>query len=157
MRFATDASLGKLGRLLRAAGFDTHCEHESGASDFWRTIAPDRIVLTRTRRIQTRLKGRRLIFVMSNDPAAQLRQVIGTLNIGPADVAPFCRCLCCNTPIRRMDRQAARGRVPDYVWQVQTDFHTCDRCKRIYWAGSHHERMCRRFDMFFKHKDAIYP
>jgi uncharacterized protein len=157
MRFATDASLGKLGRLLRAAGFDTRCEHQSTEPDFWRCIEPERIVLTRTRRIAKRLMGHPMVFIRPNDPVHQLNQVVAVLAIDRADLRPFTRCLACNTPIRAIDRQQAYGQVPMYVWNCQSTFHTCDSCKRIYWAGSHHERICRRFEVIFKHKDSIIP
>ena len=157
MRFATDASLGKLGRLLRAAGFDTRCEHQSGGMDFWQKLDPDRIVLTRTRRIHSELGGRRLVFIRHNAPLDQLLQVAATIPIVKAHLRPFSRCIACNTPTRRVARDQVYGQVPPYVWNSHTTFHTCDSCKRIYWAGSHRERICRRFEMIFKQKDSITP
>lgn len=157
MRFATDASLGKLGRLLRAAGFDTQCAHQSKAADFWGRIEPDRIALTRTHGIQKRLAGHPLVFIDHNDPVAQLRQVATRLAIDASELRPFSRCLVCNIPIRPVDRQQVSGRVPFYVWHCQHRFFTCDSCKRIYWAGSHHQRVRRRFDLIFKRKDNFTP
>ncbi len=141
MRFAADATLGKLGRHLRAAGFDTRCQHQCRQADFWATIDTGRIILTRSTVLVQRFQDRHLIFIRDNDPLRQMIQVVRELGIGPGDGKPFSRCLACNRVIDPMDRQAAIGRVPAYVWQRHSRFHSCARCRRVYWAGSHHDRM----------------
>ncbi|NNL40953.1 MAG: hypothetical protein HKO79_00505, partial [Desulfobacterales bacterium] len=29
---------------------------------------------------------------------------------------------------------------PDYVWENQNSFKTCNKCEKIYWQGSHTKR-----------------
>lgn len=152
MRFATDATLGKLGRELRAAGFDTRCQHEHRREDFFETIDARRVILTRTKAVERRFEGRRLVFIRDNDPLQQLIQVVRALNVKPAHLKPFSRCLVCNQATVPIGRDAVKGRVPDYVWQRHRTFHACRQCRRIYWAGSHHERMCKRLDAIFQQK-----
>jgi uncharacterized protein with PIN domain len=36
------------------------------------------------------------------------------------------------------------GRLPPQVLETQDDFRTCDVCGRVYWKGSHWERMSER-------------
>jgi uncharacterized protein with PIN domain len=57
MRFATDATLGKLGRQLRAAGFDTLCQHQSGVVTFLVRLTVQRIILTRTTAVRNELSA----------------------------------------------------------------------------------------------------
>ena len=152
MRFATDATLGKLGRQLRAAGFDTRCQHENHRADFFETMDSRRVILTRTKVIERRFQGRLLVFIRDNDPLQQMVQVVHELNIEPDQLRPFSRCLVCNTPTTPVDRDAVIERVPEYVWQRQSNFHHCDQCRRVYWAGSHHDRLCERLDAIFQHK-----
>jgi uncharacterized protein with PIN domain len=153
MRFATDATLGKLGRHLRAAGFDTVCQHERGTHIFFNALETDRIILTRTVKVQVRYKHRPLLFIRDNDPIEQMIQVFKDLNIGPADINPFSRCLICNLEITPIEKQYLQGKVPVFIWQHHQKFYICNSCKRIYWSGSHHRRLTQRFETLFKIKD----
>lgn len=155
LRFATDASLGKLGRHLRAAGFDTRCEHQSRKTKFWNAIGMDRIVLTRATAVRKRCANRGHLFIRDNDPWRQMRQVVRELKIDAADLKPFSRCLDCNRRIRAVERLTIRCCVPDYVWQRHTSFQACDHCRRIYWPGSHHQRMGRRLANLFSAEGKI--
>jgi uncharacterized protein with PIN domain len=154
MRFATDATLGKLGRYLRVAGFDTLCQHQSRHGDvFWSTLDDQRVILTRTRALASRLRQRHLIFVRDNDPLKQVRQVIADVGITQDDLKPLSRCLDCNTTIRQVDKWSVKGRVPAYVWHHQQSLNICGQCQRIYWPGSHHDRMCSRLTAIFNNSE----
>ena len=153
MRFATDNTVGKLGRYLRSAGFDTLCQHQSRDRDFFDTIDGERIILTRTTLLMCRLERRPLVFIRANDPLQQMKQVVRALNLAWGEVHPFSRCLACNDVIHQVDREAVTGRVPAYVWQQHHTIHTCGRCGRVYWAGSHHDRMRKRLAAIFQQKD----
>jgi len=148
-RFAADAALGKLGRHLRAAGFDTCLAPQSAQDDFWQTLDPKRIVLTRTMKLWQRFKDRKSVFIRENDPWRQFLQVVRELKIQADELDPFSRCLACNCRLRDVDRQTVKGRVPDYVWQHHARFRTCDRCRRLYWSGSHPARMEERMAAIF--------
>ncbi|MBC2713096.1 MAG: hypothetical protein HGJ94_19530 [Desulfosarcina sp.] len=156
MRFATDTTLGKLGRHLRAAGFDTLCQHQCRRGDFFDTVEADRVILTRTTAVKVRFKSRPLVFIRNNDPFQQMMQVVRELGIGQSDLRPFSRCLECNMVISQVGRDAVRGRVPDYVWQRHQTFHACGKCRRIYWAGSHHDRMCNRLAAIPRQKEKTH-
>ena len=149
MRFATDSTLGKLGRHLRAAGFDTVCQHQCRQGGFFHTIDPARIILTRTGAVRQLFKERRLVFISDNDPWQQLRQVVRDLSIRRTDTKPFSRCLQCNREVRPIDKMAVVPLVPAFVWQCHQTFHQCEQCGRIYWAGSHHDRLDQRLAAIF--------
>ncbi len=153
MRFAVDATLGKLGRHLRSAGFDTLCQHQSRDEDFFDTIDGERVILTRTRLLKLRFNSRPLVFIRDNDPFQQMKQVVRACDLRWRDAKLFSRCLACNEKLLRVDREAVAGLVPAYVWHRHDTFHACGRCDRIYWAGSHHDRMCRRLSAIFQDED----
>ena len=155
MRFAADATVGRLGRHLRAAGFDTVCQHQSRHGNFFDAIDLERIILTRSMHLKLRFKSRPLVFLRDNDPFQQMIQVVRELNLGWCDVNPFSRCLACNDYIIEVPREAVAGRVPVYVWQCHHRFQACGKCGRIYWAGSHHDRMCKRLAGIFEQKDDL--
>jgi uncharacterized protein with PIN domain len=38
-------------------------------------------------------------------------------------------------------REEARPAVPPYVYETRAEFRICPLCSRIYWPGTHRERM----------------
>jgi uncharacterized protein with PIN domain len=140
IRFTAEMTLGKLAKWLRILGFDTICAVNVTGEKLI-DKARDRILLTRTKRIRNMKIEKECIFITSNHPFEQLREVILMKGIAKEDIRPFSRCIRCNTSIRRVEKNAAvRGKVPDYIWETQDTFHTCSHCRRIYWSGSHIQR-----------------
>ena len=141
LRFAADAHLGGLARLLRMAGFDTIYRNDID-DDAIEALALDdgRIALTRDREL---LKRRGVDFgchVRALRPDGQLREV--ALRYGLAERArPFTLCLHCNALLRAVAKDDVRERLPPAVRATQDDFRTCDACGRVYWRGTHWQRM----------------
>ena len=139
-RFAAEKTLGRLTKWLRLLGFDTLYEFELSDKKFIETLENDRILLTRTRRIQKLFAFRKLIFVESNHLTQQLEQIFRELDIAAAQIRPFSRCLQCNTSIVIVAKDSVWGRVPDYIFEIHDRFQKCPECDRIYWPGSHTRR-----------------
>jgi len=143
MRFVADAMLGRLARWLRALGYDT-LYSASFADGYLARIATaeQRILLTRDREL-TRRKGLKAILIESDHIEEQLRQLFQALPLG-ITYSPFGRCLKCNAELRLEDRHNLYASVPPYVWQTQEQFRRCPVCGRIYWRGTHWQRMLER-------------
>jgi len=139
-RFAAEKTLGRLTKWLRLLGFDTLYEFELSGKEFIEILENDRILLTRTRRIQKQFASRKLIFVESDHLAQQLKQVFRELDIKAAQTRPFSRCLQCNALIVIVEKASVLGRVPDYIFETHDRFQKCPECDRIYWPGSHTRR-----------------
>ncbi len=54
---------------------------------------------------------------------------------------PFSRCLECNDELVPLDRTRVRDKVPPYVLESKDSFNGCPSCGRVYWEGTHSERM----------------
>ena len=142
--FIADSHLGALARLLRMAGFDTLYDNHYHDSDIQAIATGEgRIVLTRDRELLKRRAIGHGCYVHALEPAAQLREVARRFGLARA-AKPFSLCLHCNAPLRSVDKDAVRGRVPDMAWSRHERFNTCDICRRIYWAGTHWQRMRKR-------------
>jgi uncharacterized protein len=137
MRFALDSSLGKLAKWLRILGFDSVYVPGKPKESFLFYGTEDRILLTRTRQIQARNPGHRLLFICFNNPRDQLQQVISELKLEFSDIKPFSRCIRCNLSLQKLSRDQVRTLVPDYVYETQVEFRKCPGCGRIYWPGTH--------------------
>ena len=81
------------------------------------------------------------VVVEANDPRDQLREVVQKLSLDAKEEKFFCRCLLCNEELRPLRKEEAEGRVPDFILQAYKLFHACPRCRRVYWPGTHSERM----------------
>jgi uncharacterized protein with PIN domain len=148
-RFTAERTLGKLAKWLRILGFDTYYAPDVSEK---KLINADkkRILLTRTQRIRDMNISKKCIFIASNDPFEQLREVIQALGITQKDIRPFSRCIRCNSLIRQVQKDSVRKMVPDYVWETHDTFRMCVLCRRIYWPGSHTRRSLDIVKRFLK-------
>ncbi|WP_322016095.1 Mut7-C RNAse domain-containing protein [Paraburkholderia sp. J12] len=140
-RFVADAHLGGLAQLLRLAGFDTLYDNHYPDDEIEALAATEhRIVLTRDRELLKRRTITHGCYVRTLKPQAQLREIFERLDLA-ASARPFRLCLTCNVPLHAIERGAARERVPPGVFERQSRFVTCDVCQRVFWEGSHWQRM----------------
>ncbi len=147
--FAVEKTLGKLSKWLRILGFDTLYEQDFPNSFVFDLADSSRILLTRTHSVGKKKSSPNLIFITSDNPFEQLKEVIKTLALDERNIRPFSRCLRCNLSIETIDKDAVRNSVPDYIWETQNSFRCCPKCRKIYWAGSHIKRsMCLIKDLF---------
>lgn len=141
-RFVADAHLGGLARLLRMAGFDTLYDNAYPDDEIERIAREQgRVLLTRDRELLKRRSVGLGCYLHALEPAAQLRELFGRLRLGP-DMRAFSLCLHCNLPLRPVARAEVLDRLPPRVAEVHDEFTTCEQCRRVYWKGSHHARMC---------------
>ena len=153
VRFLVDANLTKLASLLRMCGLDATDAgmlRAGGADDEdARLVAAacreQRIILTRDRRLLERKAVTHGCFVRSQDPDQQLLFVLRRFHLDAA-VRPFSRCMRCNEPLQPVAKAAVLQRLPPMVRVQQQSFSRCPRCRRLYWPGSHWQRMRRRLD-----------
>jgi uncharacterized protein with PIN domain len=152
-KFATDGTLGKLNKWLRILGFDT-CEYSAGADGPVPAPVEDRLLLTRMRKRYEWQRDQRCLSIRSNDPMEQLREVVRALDLSQNDIAPFSRCILCNTAIEPVAKGSIRNAVPEYVWSTRDRFCQCLGCQKVYWAGSHTARSLERVKDLFERRTA---
>ncbi|CAM2194742.1 Mut7-C RNAse domain-containing protein [Paraburkholderia sp. A1RI_3L] len=140
-RFIADAHLGGLAQLLRLAGFDTLYDNGFPDDEIEALAASEnRIVLTRDRELLKRRTITHGCYVRALKPKDQLREVFDRLDLA-ASAHPFRLCLTCNAPLRRIAKHEVGERAPPGVLARHTQFVTCDVCRRVFWEGTHWQRM----------------
>jgi len=140
-RFIADAMLGRLARWLRTLGFDT--AYDDAISDrelVRRAFEEQRYILTRDRRLPEQWRMTNCLVLGSDAPVDQLREVVAHLGLEPSDRL-FTRCRICNTELVPASSEEVEARVPATVRERHTAFVRCPECGRVYWEGSHTERM----------------
>jgi len=109
----------------------------SGMAAYRVARAQGRVFLTRSNRLRS-LPG--VVFIESTNPSEQVAQVKKL--VGPvAQERPANRCLECNAVLEKISREQARPAIPFYIYQIHHDFSRCPKCGRVYWPGTHVQRM----------------
>jgi hypothetical protein len=140
-RFVADAHLGGLAHLLRMMGFDTLYDNGYRDDAVVEIAARDaRIVLTRDRELLKRRDVTHGCYVRALRPADQLREIFSRLDLAHS-ARPFTRCLACNVALRDVDKAQVLARLPPSVRERHDRFSACDGCGRVFWEGSHWQRM----------------
>jgi uncharacterized protein with PIN domain len=150
IKFVADCNVGKLARWLRMLGYDTlyfHNIEDGRLMDI--ALREGRVVLTKDTEMRKRAlvtKGQvQLLLLEEDDPKKQLRRVIKTLSLG-ASAQKFTRCLECNESLAPRTRDEVQDLVPAHVHRTQTDYMQCPSCDRVYWRGTHWERMTEELE-----------
>jgi len=134
-RFVADVMLGKLGRWLRALGYDTLYFRDATDSRLLGiALRERRQLLTRDAALAARA-GATGLLVRSEALDAQLREVAEACRL--TSRAPLSRCLECNGTLRPREPAEVRDRVPPYTLATQPGFWECEGCSRVFWAGTH--------------------
>jgi uncharacterized protein with PIN domain len=137
-KLIADAMLGRLAKWLRLIGFDViyknNIQDEEVLSS---SISEKRIILTRDKKLFQKAKSKNIpcIFINSVSIEEQLKQVFEVL--GVESILPLKRCANCNCLLKHIEKKDVEGLVPDYIFDTETDFNICEKCKKIYWHGSH--------------------
>jgi uncharacterized protein with PIN domain len=139
--FVADTHLGRLAAYLRMLGFDTlyrndYDDHQLAA------IAEEenRVLLTRDRGL---LKHKRVVYGYCLRPVEPQEQVVAVLRryqLAPY-VQPWRRCTHCNGRLNPVAKQAVYDLLEPKTRLYYDDFQQCDTCSRVYWQGSHFDRM----------------
>jgi hypothetical protein len=140
-RFILDVHLGKLAYHLRMLGFDTLYRNDYDDAELL-TISTNerRVLLTKDRELLEDPAVTRGYCVRGKDPREQLLEVMRRFDLFES-IHPFIRCLICNSLLEPVSKEAVLHRLPEKVRELFNEFQLCPTCDRVYWKGSHYERM----------------
>ena len=145
LRFLVDMSALKLARNLRMAGLDTVTVADRELKDIVKMAnSEERVVVTRNRELARMAE---LLFgqlLRSDDHRKQLLEVEKRYQLS-AVAQPMSRCLVCNEILRQVPKEKILHRLEPLTRKYYTTFKECLSCGKIYWPGSHHDRMEEMF------------
>jgi uncharacterized protein with PIN domain len=140
-KFILDVHLGRLSRYLRLCGFDAYFGKNLNDREIINiSVIEQRIILTRDRNL---LKTRAVThgyWIRSSKPVEQLKEVLRRFDLD-GSIHPFTRCLECNGCLKDVLREEVLDSLLPKTRIFYTDFKRCETCGRVYWEGSHYERM----------------
>lgn len=142
-KFVVDVMLGSLSRWLRLFGFDTLYSNRLKDSELIRfSLQEERILLTKDRLLSKSKMLKDVLFVNSEKLEEQLIEVFLYLKDKDFSIPlKSYRCPVCNGEMKVVSKEEVFNKVPDYVVMNMDEFHMCSLCKKIYWQGSHKEKI----------------
>lgn len=142
-RFVLDVHLGKLARYLRMLGFDTLYSNAYGDHEIVQISVRDRrLILTRDRGLLKHKLVTHGYWLRATDPTKQLREVLQHFDLF-SQIRTFGRCMRCNGLLETVPKSLVLERIPTKARRYYEDFYRCATCGRIYWRGSHVQKMQR--------------
>ena len=133
--------LGKLAKKLRLLGFDT----------FYSSSIPDnkiiimaknekRILLTKDR-VLAHLASKneiKTVTISDGNELDHFRQIKEKVGLNTFTIeGKNSRCTHCNGKLYQAKNEKVVEKVPDRVTRIFKEFWECEKCKKIYWNGTH--------------------
>ena len=141
-KFLVDEMLQRLGRWLRAAGYDTVIALNA-TPDYYllrQAIDEGRLLLTCDRKLMEHRRAADTVILLRcsslNDCMHELSKQVEI----DWQHAPFSRCLVCNTPLSNATPTQMQS-APASVNERELRALYCPQCHQVFWEGSHVNRM----------------
>lgn len=134
--------LKRLGRWLRAAGYDTLIQENGGADRLMLHVArrDGRLLITRDHKLmEFRDAADTVVLLHGNMLQECIDELTSRVQLNWL-YRPFSRCLICNTVLVEAGTEA-RNRLPGESRLHVDKLLSCSRCTKVYWEGGHVRRM----------------
>jgi hypothetical protein len=145
-KFVLDVHLGRLAAYLRMLGFDAAYYTGASYAELVRiSIEQKRILLTRDRGLLKHSAVTHGYWLRETESRLQAAEVVRRFDLARS-LRPFTRCMACNAPLRPAVKAGILSRVPARIAACHEEFQECPGCRRVYWQGTHYQRMRRWID-----------
>lgn len=137
--------LGNLAKKLRVLGYDSKY-FSSIDDDKLILIAKNekRIIITKDEQLTKKAEKQESTFVLirGSDELEQIMQINVKINLGTFVIdTNNSRCIICNGNLQSVEKYRIIGKIPEGILEREKKFWMCDSCKKIYWEGTHFEKL----------------
>ncbi len=143
MKFLCDQMLGTLAKWLRIYGFDTfYAGNDSKDSELLEISKNEnRVLLTRDKELMyvARRENIKTFEINSTDIDKEISNILSNFKTDQKKI--LSRCILCNSIVEEIKKETIKEKVPDRVFNNNEKFWYCKKCKKIYWKGTHYEKM----------------
>ena len=149
-KFILDVHLGKLAHHLRMLGFDTLYQN-NWTKESMLTISRNehRVLLSKSKSLLSTEPLTHAHLIKSSVPRDRLLEVLDWFDLYSM-ASPFTRCITCNSKLQAVAKETVLPQIPQKVQGWCNEYHVCSSCKRIYWKGTHYEKMIAELGPFIK-------
>ncbi len=143
--FIIDSMLGNLARKLRLLGYDS-TYFPSIDDKKLINIAKNqrRVLVTKDRQLINAAKKQDIDAVCNqgDNEIEQIAQINSIIKLNKIEITTSnSRCGFCNNMLESIEKYRVTGKIPDGVLERFEEFWICKRCNKIYWEGSHFEKL----------------
>jgi hypothetical protein len=135
--------LGTLAKWLRIYGFDTYYAKSDVKDSELLKISKieNRMLLTRDKELiyQARRENIKTFEIKSTDIDKALIDILSDIKIDKNKI--LSRCILCNSVIKEISKEKVKEKVHERVFNNNKKFWYCKKCNKIYWKGTHYEKM----------------
>jgi len=154
--FVVDVNAGRLALFLRMLGFDTMYGNDIRNGRLAEIAqSQNRILLTR----DTTLLKRKIIMhgylLREQNPNRQLVEVVRLYDLS-SRIKPLSRCIPCNGLLVPVSKEVIVDRLKPLTKKYYHTFHICEECRKIYWPGSHQEKINDFIDDILESARQVY-
>lgn len=148
-RFILDTHLGRLASYLRLLGYDTLYRNDYPDDELAQVSHDEqRILLTRDLGVLKRSLVEYGYYVRTTQPNERLGEIHARYDLA-THARPFSRCAACNGLLDDVAKAEIIDQLPDHVAASYDVFKQCQDCAKVYWKGSHVERVQALLDETF--------
>jgi len=157
MKFLVDAMCGRLKTFLRIFGYDTVYANDlegifkispvpdDKLAEY--ALKEDRIIITRDYPFYNKYRDRS-IFLEGEGVYNYLNQLKIKLNLEYNFEMQKARCSICNSGLEKVkDKNRIINDVKSQTFKHYNNFYQCKKCKKVYWKGTHIEKIMERLKM----------
>lgn len=138
MTFLCDSTLGKLKKYLRMLGFDTvSIDNPDILKSYEQSNCPPLFFTKKTKNISYHP----ITVIKTNKIEEQIREIKDIIKPYLNKNIFMTRCIECNSLLESTDKKDIEARIPEYIYHNHEEFKVCPSCKKVYWEGTHANRI----------------
>jgi len=143
-KFVVDVQLGTLAKYLRMLGLDTCYRNNLKKDEIIKiSLQEKRVILTKDKSLLKRNEVTHGYWIRNKNTEEQILELINRFDL-KNEIKEFSRCLQCNTELITVEKKKIEENLPPIVRQHQNEFYYCKNCDKIFWKGTHYEKMKAR-------------
>ncbi len=148
--FLVDAMLGNIAKKLRLLGYDSKYSSDSKDDELiLEAKNENRILLTKDEPLLKKAEKQAIsvIHIKNDTEIKQLVQIFKNSKLSKVVVSGnTARCTECNGELVTIEKDRVMDKVPKGVLEKTNNFWNCTNCNKIYWEGTHIERLQKFVD-----------
>jgi len=145
MLFLVDGMLGNVAKKLLLFGYDAEYISDMGDLELIQKAKnEDRIIISKDRQLIANAKKSAIqtIQITKEDEIEQFLEILDTVRLELNEISgDTARCTKCNSPTTQISKSKISNKIPSRVLEFNEKFWECDKCKQIYWEGTHIKKL----------------
>ena len=145
MLFLVDGMLGNVAKKLLLFGYDTEYFSDMGYLELMRKAKHEnRIIISKDRQLIANAKKSTImtIQITKEDEIEQFLEILYAVHLELNEISgDIARCSKCNSQTIKISKSKISNKIPSKVFEVNEKFWQCDKCKQIYWEGTHIKKL----------------